>query len=301
MVVLSRRIMKKVMLVVLLFLVSCVAQPYVQPTDQVSQDNASVFPPASVPVQKVVEKVVVQCWDNSMASSVDECPAKPAKVQVAPPAPAESNVPIARKFLDDAQNKFTGYAYLLSDRMVIQYKGKVRHYFFTVQKLDDGWITDVFVDLDGKTALAYCNIDREADIFSDGFDLARSRCHAYLNKSISVPFEEWAPHGPLDVLAEFANRVPVRVEDNVQTISIGGSAKTIQPSVHYLVDGKRVVLRMDKRYHVPLKVEREGDEPLDFRDTFFDTMILEGKPTKITPQMVEYAPPSGFWAKAEAK
>ena len=149
---------------ILLLLSACVAQPYVQPT------------PA--PEEKVVEKVLVQCWDGSTAESVDKCPAKveekepealpPAKVVVEQPPEA---VPIAKKLLAEAQTKFKGYAYIFEDQMVIVHGNKLRHLFLEVSQLDSRTpITDVFVDLEKHEAIAYCNIEREGKILDEAFD-----------------------------------------------------------------------------------------------------------------------------------
>ncbi len=288
--------MKKWVLLLVL-LVSCVSQPYVQPT-------------ANATVEKVVEKVMVQCWDNSTADSVDKCPpkveetpvaAKPVTKVIVEEPPAQMQV--GRKLLEEAKTRFKVYAYVLSDRMVIVYENKLRHLFFRPYDLDlHTPITDVFVDLDKKEAVAYCNVEREGrDMSGDTFDWDRSKCRLYVDKEIPVPFEKWVTKGPIDYLTEFADIVPILVEDNVQTVSIGGNQKTIQPSLHYRVDGKRVVLRIDKRYKVPIKIEREGEQSIDFRDTFFDVMVLNEQQFKITPEWVTYQPVSEYWKKEPSK
>lgn len=272
----------------LLLLAACVAQPYVQP----GMTNKTE--------EKIVEKVLVQCWDNSTAESADKCPAKP--VVKVPEVVVEKPVPIAQKLLIDATTKFTNYAYLTSDRMVIVAGNKVRHLFLKLSQIDNTPVTDVFVDLDKKEAVAYCNVEREGkDILGDSFDWQRSRCKDYLDKPIPVPFENWAPKGPLQYLEEFSNLEPILVEDNLQTISIGGNSKSIQPSLHYMVDGKRVILRIDRRYQVPLKIEYEGQQSVDFRDAYFDTMVLYGKQQKIDDSWVTYQPVSEYWKKVSTK
>lgn len=287
--------MKKWVLLLLL-LVSCVSQPYAQPETKTVDE-------------KVVEKVMVQCWDNSTADSVDKCPpkvvaapeTKPVTKVIVEEPPA--HMTIARKLLEEAKTKFKVYAYVLSDRMVIVHENKLRHLFFRQYDLDlHTPITDVFVDLDKKEAIAYCNVEREGrDMSGDTFDWDRSKCRLYVDKEIPVPFEKWTTKGPIDYLAEFADKEPILVEDNVQTVSIGGNQKTIQPSLHYMVDGKRVVLRIDKRYKVPIKIEREGEQSIDFRDTFFDVMVLNEQQFKITPEWVTYQPVSEYWKKAPSK
>ena len=286
-----KEFMKRLVLILLL-LASCVAQPYVQPGTNQSE--------------KVVEKVVVQCWDGSTAVSAEACPPKeekveekktPAKVIVETLPPS---VPIARKYLEDAQKTFTSYAYPLSDRMVIISGDKVRHYFYRLGALDDKTpITDVYVD--GNKATAYCDIEHEKSMYGDSFDLGRSQCKNYINKALPQPVDKWLPDGPLQYLEKFADKEPILVEDNVQTINIGGNSKTIQPSLHYMVDGKRVVLRLDKRYHVPLRIEIEGERAIDFRDTYYDTMVLEGRPTKIDQSWFAYKPVSDYWTKQNSK
>ena len=279
-------------LLLLLLLSACVATPYVQPGLNVSETNQT----------EIVEKVLVQCWDNSTAESVDKCPAKPeAKVEIAQEVKAPAIT--AKKLLDEARTKFTSHAYLLDDRMVIVVGNKIRHYFLKMSQLENGtYITDVFVDLDKKQATAYCNIEREGrDILEDSFDWQRSRCKDYIDKPINVSFEKWVPKGPMEYLEDFGNTEPLLVEDNVQTISIGGNSKTVQPSLHYMLDGKRYVLRIDKRYQVPLKIEREGQQSIDFRDVYFDTMVLQGKPLKIDSTWVSYQPVSEYWKKEPSK
>lgn len=289
----------KTWVLLLLILVACVARPYAQP----GMDAAE---------EKVVEKILVQCWDNSTVDSVEQCPPKkvegkaPSKIiieEAAEPTLVQDNIPIAKKLLADAKSKFTSYAYLLDDRMVIVSGNKVRHYFFRLHDLDSKTsITDVYVDSDKKEAVAYCNIEREGrDMSTDQLDWERSKCKNYIDKPMPVLYEKWAPHGPVDYLEEYANLEPILVEDNVQTLSVGGNQKSIQPSLHYLVDGKRVVLRIDRRYQVPIKIEREGQQSIDFRDTFFDTMVLSGKQLKIDDSWVTYQPVSDYWKKAISK
>jgi len=286
--------MKRVVLLLLL-LASCVAQPYVQPGLNKTEE-------------KIVEKVLVQCWDGSTVETVEQCPPKEEKVEEKQPAriiveePVEK-IPIAKKLLADARSKFKSYAYMLSDRIVIVSGNKMRHLFFKLHDLPDRTtITDVFVDLDKKEAVAYCHIEREGkDMSGDSFDWERSKCKDYIDKPINVPFDKWVTKGPLDYLEEFSNLEPVLVENNVQTISIGGNQKTIQPSLHYDVNGKRIILRIDKRYQVPIKIERQGDQSIDFRDTFFDVMVLYGSQEKIGPEWLEYQPVSEYWKKAPSK
>lgn len=285
--------MKKWVLLLLL-LASCVSQPYVQP---ISENKTEVI------------ATVVQCWDNSTAASVEQCPpkeekteTKPAKIIVeAPPAP-EASVPIAQKLLADAKSKFTTYAYVLDDRMVIVSGDKMRHYFTKVYEFDKNAVTDVYVDLTKKEAVGYCNVEREGrDMSGDSFEWERSKCKDYIDKPITLAFDKWLSKGPIDYLADYATLTPILIEDNIQTISIGGNSKTIQPSIHYMVDGKRVVLRIDRRYQVPIKIEREGQQSIDFRDTFFDVMVVDGKQLKIDQSWFEYKPVSEYWKTAPSK
>ncbi len=291
-----------VLLLLLLLLAACAPRP-----------EAPQEKPAEQ--QKVVEKVVVQCWDGSTADSVEQCPSKPEekveeKMEEPAPAPMQETVAepaqpssIVQKLLDEARSKFTGYAYLLDDRMVIVIGNKVRHLYLKQLGMtkDRIPITDVYVDLDKQTAVAYCNVEREGRMFDSSFDWERSKCKDYLDKEIPVAFSEWAPKGPIEYLEEFAHLEPILVEDNVQTVSIGGTSKTVQPSLHYMVDGKRVVLRIDRRYHVPIKVEVQGQQAIDFREAFFDVMVLYGKQEKISPDWVEYQPVSEYWKAAASK
>lgn len=217
-------------------------------------------------------------------------------------APAiDTSAPIAKQFLDEARSKFSGFAYVSEDRMVITYLNKSRHYFFKVAEIEKTPLTDIYVDLLTKTAVGYCSVEREARMM-DSFELERSKCKDYIDKPISLTFsEQLIPAGPLEYLERFADKTPSRIEDNVQTISIGGNSKTIQPTLHYVVDGKNVVMNIDRRYKVPLKVRIDGEQSVDFRDVYFDVMILEEKQQKIDTSWVTYQNVSDYWLKIVQK
>ena len=101
--------MKKLLLI-LLVLSACVSEPYEQPGMEV----------------KVVEKevIIIQCWDGSVAESLNDCPprveAKAPEPDIQPDSvPAQDivkveppTIPIAKKLLADARTRFEGYAYL---------------------------------------------------------------------------------------------------------------------------------------------------------------------------------------------
>ncbi|HLF54439.1 MAG TPA: hypothetical protein VI612_01840 [Candidatus Nanoarchaeia archaeon] len=279
----------KQLFLLLLLLIACVPAVPVQ-------ENVTVEQPKPQIVKEVVEKVVVQCWDGSTAESLEQCPPEKKEVVVAP-----ETGEIGQQLLTEARKKFTGLAYLLDDRVVIIYGNKVRHYFLKLYELDGNPITDVFVDLDKKEAVAYCNIEREGRLLEKSFDYERSRCKDYIDKPISTSFEKWTHKGPIEWLEEFADQKPILVEDNIQTISIGGNSKTIQPSLHYMVDGKRVILRIDRRYGVPVKIEIEGEHSIDFRETYFDVMVLNAKQEKIDQSWIEYQPVSEYWLQGVSK
>ncbi len=276
---------------VLLLLIAC-AQPAVQPVSQ------------PVVVEKVVEKVVVQCWDGSTAESVDKCPAKPeekiiAKEVVAPEQKAETSVSIGRQLLNQAQAQ-GAYAYELEDRFVLVSGNKARHVFFKVVFIDRKPTSDVFVDLAGKTAVAYCNVENEAQMLGNAFTWAVSDCKHFVDEGRSMEFKDWALKGPLDYLADFADIEPEFVEDNVQMVNSDSVPKTVQPSLHYLVDGVRVILHIDQRLQVPVQIEIEGQQPISFRNIYFDTMPLYGGKEKIA-DLIEYKPVSQAWLKENAQ
>lgn len=208
---------------------------------------------------------------------------------------SESNVGVIQKYLDDARTKFSGFAYQLDDRMVIVFDNKARHYFYNVKLTKDKTpLTDIYVDLAANKAVGYCNLEREGRMV-DSFEYDRSSCKDYIDKPIDVAVsEDLIPKGPLEYMESYVNLEPILVEDNLQTISIGGNSKSIQPSVHFMVDGKRHVLRLDRKYHVPLKIDREGQQAIDFRGVYFDTMVLEGKQQKIDQSWVVYQPVSDY-------
>jgi len=205
------------------------------------------------------------------------------------------DVGVIQKYLDEARTKFSGFAYRLDDRMVVVFDNKARHYFYNIKLTKDKTpLTDIYVDLAANKAVGYCNLEREGRMV-DSFEYDRSSCKDYIDKPIDVAVsEDLIPKGPLEYMESYVNLEPILVEDNLQTISIGGNSKSIQPSVHFIVDGKRHVLRLDRKYHVPLKIDREGQQSIDFRDVYFDTMVLEGKQQKIDKSWVNYQPVSDY-------
>lgn len=273
----------------LIFLVAC-AQPSVQ---QVETEEKVV---------EVVEKVIVQCWDGSTASSLDNCPKEEkivAKEVVAPEQKMVAAVPIARQLLEKAQ-AHAGYAYELEDSYVLVSGDKARHLFLKVIFIDRKPITDVFVDLANKKAVAYCHIEHEEQILGKAFTWDVSDCKHYVDKGIAVPFEDWKPEGPLNYLADFADVEPVFVEEGVQSVTSLSVPKTVQPSLHYMSNGARVVLHIEQRTQVPIQVEIQGRQPISFKNVYFDNLLLYGVQEKITDN-VEYGPVSQEWLKVNAQ
>jgi len=274
----------------LMLLVAC-AQPSVQPLE------------AEEKVVEVVEKVIVQCWDGSTASSLENCPKEEkimAKEVVAPEPKAAEAVPIAKQLLAEAQ-KHAGYAYELEDRFVLISGDKARHLFsekliFVERKP----FSDVFVDLAGKTAMAYCNVEHEEQMLDNAFTWSVSDCKHFIDNSTLMPFEKWVPKGPLDYLKDFADVEPDFVEEADQTVSIAGVPKTVRPSIHYVVNGVRVVLRIDQRNKVPIQIEIQGQQPISFRNVYFDNVPLYDGQEKIT-DLLEYKPVSQVWLKENAQ
>lgn len=283
--------MKWVVLLLLLF-TACV-QPAVQPVPTVQ--------PAVE--EKIVEKIVVQCWDGSAASSVEQCPQKEEKIiakeVVAPEPQVVEAVPIGRQLLAQAQ-AHDGYAYEIEDRLVLVSGDKVRHVLSKVVFIDRKPFTDVFVDLTGKTAVAYCDIEHEAQILGNAFTWSDVECKNFIDKSTSLPFEDWGPKGPLDYLADFAGVKPDFVEEGVQTVSIWGSPRIVQPSLHYSIGGVRVVLHIDQRSQVPIQIEIQGQQPISFRNVYFDSVPLFGKQEKIAGLLV-HKPVSQEWLEKNAQ
>ncbi len=271
---------------VLMLLVAC-AQPAVQPALQPEK------------VVEVVEKVIVQCWDGSTASSLGQCPSKEEKIiakeVVAPVPEVVESVQIAKQLLTKAQ-EHAGYAYELEDRFVLVSNGKARHMLSKPIFVDRKPISDVFVDLTGKKAVAYCNVQHEAQMLGNAFTWSVSDCKHFVDEFTSMPFNDWAPKGPLDYLADFADVEPVFVEKGIQSVTSLSVPKTVQPSLHYDVNGVRVILHIEQRTQVPIQVEIEGQQPVSFKNVYFDTVPLYGSQEKIT-DLMEYEPVSQEWLK----
>ncbi len=287
--------MKKVIfaLLVLLLLASCFPNPSVTGNVVVDVEN-SVSNSNSSNISAKAEPVLIQCFDGSFVDDVSACPKSEIRKETA-------GRTIAQDLLEQANEKFSSYAFVVKDAVVINHGNKSRYMFDKLSKIDEVPVTDVFVDKEKKTAVAYCNIDREARLSQTSFDYERSKCRHYLDVPINVSFEKWVPAGPLEFLERFENETPVLFENSTLTMSIGGNSKTIQPSLHYVVNGARVILRIDKRYLVPARIEFENASPVDFRDTDFDLMVVDGKQQRITKEWVVYQNVSEYWLKGNTK
>lgn len=253
----------------------------------------------AVPVEEVVEAPIVEEVVQEPVVAVEE-PIVQEPPMLPSPVAEQPKVPVGRQLLDEAKTKFKYHAYQTDDRLVIRVGDKVRHYFFRLSQLKNKTpITDVYVDLTNKSALAYCNIEREGKMEENSFEYERSRCKPHIDVAMEVPFDEWKPQGPLEYLEQYADIEPSLIENNTQTISIGGNSKTIQPSLHYTKDGKTVILRIDRRYKLPLRIEETGKQAVDFRDAFYDVMVVEDSPIKIDESWVTYVPVSQYWKQQE--
>ena len=275
----------------LLFLLAGCLQ---SPTGNVIADLEISEP--GIVAEKAVEPAVpseaklVQCPDGSFVGSVQQCGVQVKEIET-----------VARSLLLQSRDKFSSYAYVVDDSLVINYGNQTRYMFNRLTKAGEILITDVYVNKDNHTAVAFCNIDREARLSDTSFDFERSKCRHYLDVPIVVSFEKWNPKGPLEFLEEFENKTPFLYENSTLTMSIGGNSKTIQPSLHYDVNGARVVLRIDRRYLVPARIEFENSTPIDFRDTYFDLMVVEGKQQRITRDWVVYQNISSYWLNNKTK
>ena len=101
--------------------------------------------------------------------------------------------------------------------------------------------------------------------------------------------------GPIQILEDFAGLTPELVETNEQSVSGFGTAKAVTPSIHYIQNGRRVVLRIDKKYRVPILVEIDGKPSTNFEEVFFDVMVVDGQPKKIEESWVIYEPVGDEW------
>jgi len=269
----------------LLLVVAC-AQPAVQPAAQ------------PVVEEKVVEKVVVQCWDGSTAASLEDCPAKQeekivAKEIVAPVKEASGT--LAQKLLAQARS-YSAHSYELEDRIVLVSNNKARHLFKKVIFVDRKPVTDVYVNLGDQTAIAYCDLEHEAQILGNAFTWDKSECKHFIDNSTALPFGNWVMTGPLDYLADFADATPSLIENSSQMITILGAPKNVQPSLHYDAQGKSVILRIDQRKQVPIQIEIGGQLPIGFKEVFFDVIPLYGKQENIA-DLLDYTPVSQDWVK----
>ena len=101
--------------------------------------------------------------------------------------------------------------------------------------------------------------------------------------------------GPVDLMKEYKNVKPARVETSKQLIKLAGRSFTSDLTLHFnhrTRPGRMILLRFDSRFNVPLIVEEyESHRTVSRKQFWFDVYWFDGFTNReITDDMVELPP-----------
>ncbi len=124
-----------------------------------------------------------------------------------------------------------------------------------------GYITDLFIDRRTKKATGYCDPRTEQTIMGS-YHADRSKCHDLVNVEIPIDFETFNPVLPEDWLTRFSYAAPTKIEDTDQYVKDITGWKTVNPVLHFQDGNNEVILRLDSKTGMPIKVETSGPTPV---------------------------------------
>lgn len=185
--------------------------------------------------------------------------------QVIPKQQTISEQPVVGTTLTDAIAKFkqnvSSYSfydgkikYFVKDRMIRIKLDKMQELPFATNN-SRTYVTDIFVDRERQTATGYCDPRSEMVIMGDSFG-DRSVCKKLINIPITLSYAEYNPVLPEDWLFKFSNAIPVRVEEIDQFVKEPTGWKTVNPAVYVNEGNAEVVLRLETKTGLPIKVEK---------------------------------------------
>lgn len=134
------------------------------------------------------------------------------------------------------------------DSRVYLYNGTIRTF-----------ITDLYVDRETKELVAYCDPRTEEEIVGE-YQADRSKCIKVIDLPFTLDYHKYNPQLPEDILQDYAHREPSLVEDTEQFIKEPSGWKAVQPIVHYGDDVNEVILRLDAKTGLPLRIETRKAE-----------------------------------------
>ncbi|MEM2916209.1 MAG: hypothetical protein QXT19_02540 [Candidatus Woesearchaeota archaeon] len=121
-------------------------------------------------------------------------------------------------------------------------------------------ITDIYIDRASKEAVGYCDPRREKEIMGE-FDPDRSACAKLIDVPISLPYDQYNPYLPEDWLTRFSHAQPILAETTDQYIREPTGWRLVNPVLHFQEGPSIVILRLDSKTGLPIKIEiKEGEK-----------------------------------------
>ncbi len=156
----------------------------------------------------------------------------------------------------------TGYSfyhgkaqYFVKDKLVHVMLDPIKELSFMTNKTIRTHITDIYVDREEHKATGYCDPRTEEKILGTGFKVDRSVCMKLINVPIALPYEDYNPVLPEDWLEKFKDMTPTRVETTDQYIKEPTGWKLVNPVLYFVDATSAVILRLESRTGLPVKVE----------------------------------------------
>lgn len=121
------------------------------------------------------------------------------------------------------------------------------------------FITDLYVDRETKQLVAYCDPRTEEEIVGE-YQADRSKCIKVIDLPFDLDYNKYNPKLPEDILEDYKHREPSLVEDTEQFIKEPSGWKAVNPIVHFGDDTNEIILRLDAKTGLPLRMEtRKGE------------------------------------------
>jgi len=204
------------------------------------------------------------CLDNDANSICDrDEPQKPAEpvVSKTEEAPAVEGSAAITEAIAKFEQGVSSYSYKLGDTqhyvvddLIHIELDKAKELGFKINETIRVHITDIFVDRTTKDAVGYCDPRSEERIVGE-FNADRSKCIKLIDMPFELDYKEHNPTLPEDWLYQYKDRTPALVEEADQYVKEPSGWKAVNPVVHFLEGKNTIILRLDIKTGLPLRVE----------------------------------------------
>lgn len=202
---------------------------------------------------------------------------------------AEEKPGVVEQLLHSIRTNITSYSFFVGKTQVFVLENKMRVLFGDFVELpfetnnSRTFLTDAYINLSSRTAVGYCDVRREERILGS-FNADRSKCLKLANIPINVSFEQVYAKTPVDWLEEYQHSKPTIIETTDQYLKQPTGWFTINPVIHYEFTDKTVIMRIDKKTRMPVRIEIVEDDKV--KKVEYEWLLVN----QVKKEDVEYQP-----------